>query len=169
MNFVLITGEDMCSHTCRIALEIIRIVCAKFSSRPRSLSPTVDFHVMFRDHIFLHTFDSEYSMKLHSIVRSKSLSFSFTLRRMLHSITSHVSRIFWLYRGWSLEFEHKPRWAITPQKPLKINQKRNETKNSCVLYLEFCSDCSCSWRQFAIVAVHRDLKWFASFAYCYTQ
>lgn len=149
-----------CSLSCRIALEIIRIEmhCEIFlTTISRSLSPQFDFIWMFRDHIFLHTFDPKHSMQLHSMDRPKVLA-------LIRSFAVGILR----NPGVNLD------GPITLQKSLKINQKNATQRNKeqlCSVFGIFQRLFVC-WRQFAIashrIVMHRDWKWFATFAYYYT-
>lgn len=146
ISFSLQAKDMWCSLSCRIALEIIRIEmhCEIFlTTISRSLSPQFDFIWMFRDHIFLHTFDPKHSIQLHSMDRPK----------MFALIRSFAVGILW-NPGVNLD------GPITLQKSLK-NQPKNATQRNkeqlCSVFGIFQRLFVC-WRQFAI-ASYRYAPW----------
>lgn len=146
ISFSLQAKDMWCSLSCRIALEIIRIEmhCEIFlTTISRSLSPQFDFIWMFRDHIFLHTFDPKHSIQLHSMDRPKVLA-------LIRSFAVGILR----NPGVNLD------GPITLQKSLKINQKNATQRNKeqlCSVFGIFQRLFVC-WRQFAI-ASYRYAPW----------
>lgn len=147
ISFSLQAKDMWCSLSCRITLEIIRIVCAaKFSSRPsRSLSPHC-YLISFES--FVTTFFCTLSIwkAFHGRTKMLALIRSFT---SIPFVVSHVAQHFdsiavGILRNSGVNLDGPTTLQKSVWKSTKNETQRNETKNSCVLYLEFFSDCLCA-------------------------